>query len=213
MRTQDRGGLVDLTVGLAQKLAARPDGPEVIIAGPPPVSSAGLPWSILRQAHVRSKADLRGFAMLSELLESLPSDIIHAQDRRVGLVSSLVARGKTPTVLTYHGVPDIAAGRWVQAGPLRCRRAGMPDGSRLVADALVSGRLTLTIAPSHAMAGFLRRTFRVPAHRLCVLHNVIGIPARLGPVARKRVTERYSLARCVDDHVRLRSDILGNGRQ
>ena len=182
--TQDRGGPVDLTVGLAQELAGRPGGPEVIILGPPPVSSAGQPWSLLRQVDVQSKADLRGFTAVSGLLESLAPDIIHAQDRRAGLVSSLLAGSKTPAVLTYHGVPDRAAGRWVQAGPLRGRRAGMSGGSRLVADALVSRRLTLTVAPSQAMAGFLRRTLRVPARQVRVLHNGVAIPPRRRRLAR-----------------------------
>src|SRR6266487_1738737 len=39
--TQDRGGPVDLTVALARELAGRPGGPEVAVAGPRPVTSAG----------------------------------------------------------------------------------------------------------------------------------------------------------------------------
>jgi glycosyltransferase involved in cell wall biosynthesis len=37
-----------------------------------------------------------------------------------------------------------------------------------------------------------------------------GLAARLGSAARDRVVERFSLARCADDHVRLWSEILGD---
>lgn len=174
--TQDRGGPVDLTVGLAQELAGRPGGPEVTVVGPVPVCSAGQPRGLLRTAHVRSKTDLAGLRAVSGLLAKLAPDIIHAQDRRAGLVAALVAGTKTPVVMTFHGVPDIAAGRWVQAGPLRGRRPGLSGGSRLAADALVARRVACTVAPSRAMAGFLHRELRVPPGRLRVLHNGVLIP-------------------------------------
>jgi glycosyltransferase involved in cell wall biosynthesis len=175
--TQDRGGPVDLTMSLARELAARPGGPEVTIAGPASILSARQSSSLLRPVHVRSKTDLRGLAAVSTLLQRLAPDIIHAQDRRAGLVASLVAGRKTPVVLTFHGVPDNAAGRWVQAGPLHGRRAGMSGGSRLVADALVARRVACTVAPSQAIAGFLHRELRVPPHRLRMLHNGVAIPS------------------------------------
>lgn len=176
--TQDRGGPVDLAVSVARELAGRPGSPEIIIAGPVPVSSAGQPLSLLRQAHVRSKLDLRGFRAVARLLDRLAPDIIHAQDRRAGLVASVVAGTRTPVVMTFHGVPDSAAGRWVQAGPLHDRRPGISGGSRLIADALLARRVACTVAPSLAAAGFLSRELRVPARRLRVLHNGVAIPAR-----------------------------------
>lgn len=175
--TQDRGGPADLTVSLAQELAGRPSGPEVTIAGPASVSSAGQPWSLLQPVHMRSKTDLAGLAAVSKLLKRLAPDIIHAQDRRAGLVASLVVGSRTPVVMTFHGVPDNAAGRWVRAGPLQGRRPGISGGSRLVADALVARRVACTIAPSQAIAGFLHRELRVPARRLRVLHNGVAIPS------------------------------------
>jgi glycosyltransferase involved in cell wall biosynthesis len=184
--TQDRGGPADLTTSLAAELAGRPNSLEVIILGPASVEDAGLPRTLLLPVQVRSKADVRGFSAVSNLLKELSPDIIHAQDRRAGLVSALVASRNTPIVLTFHGVPDSAAGRWVQAGPLRGRRPGMAGGSRLVADALVSRTVTCTIAPSAAMAGFLHDELHVPAHRLRVLHNGVAIPARCHPAAAVR---------------------------
>jgi glycosyltransferase involved in cell wall biosynthesis len=176
--TQDRGGPADLTTSLAMELAGRANSLEVIILGPASVADAGLPPTLLLPVHVQSKTDMRGYSAVSDLLNKLAPDIIHAQDRRAGLVSALVAGRKTPIVLTFHGVPDNAAGRWVQAGPLRGRRPGMAGGSRLVADALVSRTVTCTVAPSTVMAQFLRHELRVPARQLRVLHNGVAIPAR-----------------------------------
>lgn len=174
--TQDRGGPADLTTSLAVELSNRVNGPDVTILGPSSLADAGLPQTSLLPVQVRSKADARGFSAVSRLLGRLAPDIIHAQDRRAGLVSLLVADRKIPIVLTFHGVPDSAAGRWVQAGPYHGRRPGMAGGSRLVADALVSRAVTCTVAPSAAMAGFLHHELRVPVRQLRVLHNGVAIP-------------------------------------
>ncbi len=175
--TQDRGGPVDLTVSLAEELSARAGGPKVTIVGPASLSDTVRQEGLLQPAHVQSKTDLRGFRAVGALLARLAPDIIHAQDRRAGLVSSLVAR-KTPVVLTFHGVPDSAAGRWVEAGPLAGRHPGVPGGSRLVADALVARWIRCTVAPSQAMAAFLRRELRVPPDRLRLVPNGVAIPPR-----------------------------------
>lgn len=184
--TQDRGGPVDLTVGLANELAGRPNGPEIAVLGPPPVSCAGEPWSLLHPVQVRSKIDTRGFAAVAKILEKVAPDIIHAQDRRAGLVSAVVG-GNSPVLLTFHGVPDNAAGRWVGGGPLQGRRPGLSGGSRLLADALVARRLGYTVAPSQAIAEFLRRELRVPADRLRVLHNGVALPPSQKLVSHVRV--------------------------
>ncbi len=181
--TQDRFGPADLTTSLTMELAERANGPDVIILGPASLADAGLPRTLLRPLHVGSKMDVRGFSALSRLLEELSPDIIHAQDRRAGLVSALVAGRKTPIVLTYHGVPDVAASHWVQAGPLRGLRSGVAGDSRLVADALVSRRVTCTVAPSAAMAEFLHHKLHVPARRLRLLYNGVAIPRRRHPTA------------------------------
>jgi len=173
--TQDRGGPVDLTVSLAQELAARADGPRVSIVGPAGVVAE--PPALLHPTHVRSKADVAGFAAVARALSSLAPDVIHAQDRRAGLVASVVAGRRIPVVMTMHGVPDRAAGRWVTAGPLHGRRPGISGGSRLIADAVVARRVSCTVAPSRAMAAFLHRELRVPLHRVTVIHSGVRIPA------------------------------------
>ncbi len=181
--TQDRGGPVDLTVSLARELSGRVGGPQVTIVGPASLSAAIGPGGLLEPVHVRSKTDLRGYQAAGALLAKLTPDIVHAQDRRAGLVSSLMARGETPILLTFHGVPDNAAGRWVQAGPLHGRRPSISGGSRLLADALVARRVSCTVAPSRAMAAFLHRELRVPRDRIAVVRNGVAIPPR-----RQRVT-------------------------
>jgi glycosyltransferase involved in cell wall biosynthesis len=176
--TQDRGGPADLTTSLATELATRATGPEVMVLGPATVAGSGLPPALLRPVQVRSKTDVRGLSAVARLLAHLSPDVIHAQDRRAGLVSALAAGRKTPVVLTFHGVSDGAAGRWVQAGPLHGRRPSVADGSRLVADALVSRAVTCTVAPSAAMAGFLQRELHVPRRQVRILHNGVAIPPR-----------------------------------
>src|SRR5262249_31246585 len=66
------------------------------------------------------------------------------------------------------------------------RRPGVSGGSRLVADALVARRAGYTVAPSRAMATFLRHELRVPAHRLRVVPNGVSIPAARQPVTAVR---------------------------
>jgi glycosyltransferase involved in cell wall biosynthesis len=176
--TQDRGGPVDLTVSLAEELSGRAGGPQVTIVGPASLSDTVRQEGLLRPAHVQSKTDLRGFRTVGALLARLAPDIIHAQDRRAGLVSSLVARKKTSVVMTFHGVPDSAAGRWVKAGPMLGRHPGVSGGSRLIADALLARRMGCTVAPSQAMAAFLRRELRVPPDRLRLVPNGVTIPPR-----------------------------------
>ena len=184
--TQDRGGPVDLAVGLAKELARRPTGPEIVLVGPPPASGAGEVRDLLLPLQVRSKIDARGYAAVSRVLKEVAPDIIHAQDRRAGLVCAIVG-GKSPVLLTFHGVPDDAAGRWVSSGPLHGRRPGLSGGSRLLADALVARRLGYTVAPSNAMAEFLWRELRVPTSRLRVLHNGVAVPPSSKGVTNVRV--------------------------
>jgi glycosyltransferase involved in cell wall biosynthesis len=179
--TQDRGGPVDLTVALARELAGRPGGPEVIVAGPEPVTSAGGVDGLLRPVGVRSKSDLRGARALGRVLRDFAPDVVHAQDRRAGLAATTVASVGAPVAATYHGVPDGAAGLWVTEGPLAGRRPAAGALAVVAADALVARRAAVTVAPSAAMAGFLRRRLRVPAARVRVLPNGVALPPARPP--------------------------------
>jgi glycosyltransferase involved in cell wall biosynthesis len=184
--TQDRGGPVDLTVALARDLAGRPGGPAVMIAGPEPVASAGDVAGLLRPVRLRSKTDVRGGWELRRILRRWAPDVVHAQDRRAALATITVAQAWAPVAATYHGVPDGAAGLWVEEGPLAGRRPTPGSAAVLAADALVARRVAITVAPSRAMAGFLRRRLRVPAAKLRVVPNGVTLPPPRPPAGRAR---------------------------
>jgi hypothetical protein len=184
--TQDRGGPVDLTVALARELARRPGGPTVMIAGPEPSTSAGDVAGLLKPIRVGSKTDVRGGRELGRILRRWAPDVVHAQDRRAALVATTVAWVGAPVAATYHGVPDGAAGLWVTAGPLAGRRPTAGSAAVLTADALVARRVAVTVAPSAAMAGFLRRRLRVPAAKLRVIPNGVALPPPRPPVGPDR---------------------------
>jgi glycosyltransferase involved in cell wall biosynthesis len=184
--TQDRGGPVDLTVTLARELAGRPGGPAVMIAGPPPVTSAGDVAGLLRPVRVRSKTDLQGGWDLGRVLRQWTPDVVHAQDRRAALAVATVAGTGAPVAATYHGVPDGAAGLWVEEGPPAGRRPTPRAVAVLAADALVARRVAAVVAPSAAMARFLRRHLRVPAARVRVIPNGVTLPPPRPPAGPAR---------------------------
>jgi len=174
--TQDRGGPVDLTVALALEMASRSDGPEIRIVGPEPVTSAGDARSLLRPLHVRSKTDLSSAWNLRRALEELDPHIVHAQDRRAGLMATTVARHRVPVLSTYHGIPVSLIGR--RGGPDDSAERWPSPGTVgvLAADAAVTRLATTTVAPSEAMARFLHRRFRVPVGKLRVIPNGVVPP-------------------------------------
>jgi glycosyltransferase involved in cell wall biosynthesis len=174
--TQDRGGPVDLTVSLAKEFARRSAGPEVVIVGPAPVTSAGAVDSMLRPTWVRSKTDHRGAMELRRVLAAEAPDLVHAQDRRAALMVATIARGRVPVVSTYHGVPDDAARLWVGQGPLAARPVSPRARAMLAVDALVARLTSITVAPSRAMATFLVRRLRLPASKLRVVPNGVALP-------------------------------------
>jgi glycosyltransferase involved in cell wall biosynthesis len=103
-------------------------------------------------------------------------DLVHAQDRRAALMTATIARGRIPVVSTYHGVPDDAAGLWVGQGPLGTRPTSPRARAVLAADALVARLTSITVAPSRAMAAFLRRRLGLPASKLRVVPNGVALP-------------------------------------
>jgi len=179
--TQDRGGPVDLTVALALELTGRPTGPEIAVVGPEPVTSAGDARPLLRPLHVTKKTDLRGAVELRRVLADVAPDIVHAQDRRAGLLAATAARSRAAVVATYHGVPDAGAGVWVEQGPLAGRRPPPRNVIRLVADAAVGRLVDVTVAPSTAMARFLVGRLRIPAGKVRVIHNGVRPPPARPP--------------------------------
>ncbi len=175
--TQSTGGPVDLTVGLALALARRVDAPDVVIVGPEPVTSAGDATPLWRRAQASTKTDVRGMRSVRAALAAARPDLVHAQDRRAGLAATTVARLGVPVVTTYHGLPDGASRLFVQAGPWAERLE--PGALAVLGGDAVVGRLAdVTVAPSEAMARFLRDRLHLPARRVRHIANGIApLPA------------------------------------
>jgi glycosyltransferase involved in cell wall biosynthesis len=174
--TQSIGGPARLTAELTTAMADLGDAPEVIVLGPPALTQAGLPSAMLKPMIVQSKLDAAGFAAMRTALSELAPDVIHAQDHRAGLACAIVVGGGTPAALTYHGVPDSAAGRWVKDGPWWGRRLSMVGRSRLLAQRFAGRRMSCVVAPSAAMAEFLVRELRLRPASVRTIHNGVIVP-------------------------------------
>lgn len=184
--TQSRGGPAHLSTGLATTVGAMAGAPEVFILGPRELSGAGLPPGVHRPVAVDSKLDAVGFAAARRALADLAPDVVHAQDYRAGLVCALVVSRHTPVAMTFHGVPDSAAGRWVRDGPWRGRPLRVAGRSRLMAQRLVGRRISCAVAPSAAMADFVVREVRLPAGRVRAIRNGVTVPVSARPAGQVR---------------------------
>ncbi|QKV78839.1 glycosyltransferase family 4 protein [Amycolatopsis sp. Hca4] len=170
--TQDRGGPVDVTVRLAATLAA--DGHDVRVFGPVPARDASLLDGLHEEIAVADKEDLAAAGRARAALRAWRPDVVHAQDRRSGLVIAGLRFGPRPALVqTYHGVPDDVAEPWFRgsrgaAGPSAYTR------TVLAADAVVARVLDRTVVPAEAMGAFLRRRLRVPSGRLAHIDNCVS---------------------------------------
>ncbi|MDQ3579016.1 MAG: glycosyltransferase family 4 protein, partial [Actinomycetota bacterium] len=102
--TQDRGGPVDVTVRLAGALLAGGDT-EVRIFGPTPARGAETLTGHHQRIAVPRKGDLGARRRARAVLCEWRPDVVHAQDRRAGLVGAglnLLSRGPRAVVHTYH---------------------------------------------------------------------------------------------------------------
>jgi glycosyltransferase involved in cell wall biosynthesis len=181
--TQDRGGPVDVTVALAAALIASGQA-EVRVFGPPPARGAELLTGHHEPISVPRKGDLAAIQRTSAALRAWEPDVVHAQDRRAGLVT-IGLRFRHPVVHTYHGVPDDIAEAW-----FRGRRTPAPSAytrAVLTGDALVARMATCTVVPSVTMGRFLLRRLHVPPHRVTHIDNCVVLPPctpPTGPVRR-----------------------------
>ena len=174
--SQQTGGPVDLTVGLALALASRPGSPEIRVIGPEPVTSAGELGELWHPFELPSKYDARSAVRLRRLLGELAPDVVHAQDRRSGLVTAGLR--DLVRVTTYHGVPEDVPAAWA-AG-----RGGERPSARsslvLSADALLARSTHRVFAPSSSIAQMLVRQLRVPARLIDVVPNGVTLPPSRG---------------------------------
>jgi glycosyltransferase involved in cell wall biosynthesis len=182
--TQDRGGPVDTTVGLAGALLATGEA-DVRVFGPVPSRGGTSIAAHHEPVLVARKGDLRAARAARAAVHAWRPDLVHAQDRRAGLVCARL-RARYPVVHTYHGVPDDVTEPWFRGAP------GAPGPSLytravLAADAVVARTVTRTVVPAGAMGEFLRRRLLAPADRLAHIDNAVHLPdARppAGPVRR-----------------------------
>ncbi|SDD75977.1 glycosyltransferase family 4 protein [Actinokineospora iranica] len=174
--TQDRGGPVDVTVRLAGALLAAGDA-EVRVFGPTPARDAAALDGHHERLSVPRKGDLGATRRARAALRAWRPDIVHAQDRRAGLVSAglhLLRHGPRAVVHTYHGVPDDVGEAWFRGGPA----AGPSRYTKFVlaADAAVARAVSRTVVPASAMGRFLRERLRVPGKRLAHIDNCVELP-------------------------------------
>jgi glycosyltransferase involved in cell wall biosynthesis len=182
--TQDRGGPVDVTVHLAAALQASGEA-EVRVFGPVPARDADLIDGRHEEISVPRKGDLRGSRRARAALRAWRPDVVHAQDRRSGLVSAGLG-GDIPVVHTYHGVPDDVGELWFRGIP-RAPRPSAYTMTVLAADALVARRVDRTVVPAPAMGRFLRDRLRVATQRVVHVDNCVTMCAAAppaGPVRR-----------------------------
>jgi glycosyltransferase involved in cell wall biosynthesis len=185
--TQDRGGPVDVTVRLASTLIEGDDA-EVRVFSPVPSRDAALLDGHHEEISVSSKGSVSDSRRARKLLRAWRPDVVHAQDRRAGLVSAGLHRtrgGPRAVVHTYHGVPDDVEQTWFRGtsnGPTPSRYTRLV----LAADAMVARSVSRTIVPAAAMGEFLRRRLRVPAAKLVQIDNCVALPDDVVPAGTVR---------------------------
>ncbi|MGY1640759.1 glycosyltransferase family 4 protein [Geodermatophilus sp. SYSU D00703] len=178
--TQDQGGPVDVTVELARAMSQVP-GWEVRLLGPRPARGAERVADLHTEVLVEGKGAVGAIRRARRQVAAWRPDVVHAQDRRAGLVCAGLGWGPSraarpgAVVHTYHGVPDDVAEPWFRGdggkGPSHYTRAV------LAADALVARSVSRTIVPAASMGRFLRERLRVPAGRIVHIDNGLPLPA------------------------------------
>lgn len=170
--TQTVGGPVDHAVDVAVELARR--GYDSLLLMPPgPVADAASARGVTVQpVTVTGSRDVAGTRTLDRTLRRLRPDVLHAQDRRSGLVGRLLGRLRgVPTVYTLHGVPDrlapLVRGNLAIEPEHRTDRLAYLHGERALA-AVGGGPV---VSPSDALVEYLTRWVGVPASRVHRVHN------------------------------------------
>ncbi|MFD5829182.1 glycosyltransferase family 4 protein [Lentzea sp. NPDC060358] len=171
--TQDSGGPVDVTVRLAAALAETGHA-EVRVFGPRPRRGAARIDPFFEEILVPRKGDVRAARLARAALRTWQPDVVHAQDRRSGLVSAGLATTGTKIVHTYHGVPDDVDEPWFRG----VRGATPPPAytrAVLAADAAVARVVHRTVVPAREMGRFLRDRLFVPPHRMTHIDNCVEV--------------------------------------
>jgi glycosyltransferase involved in cell wall biosynthesis len=111
-------------------------------------------------------ADPGGARRLAELAREV--DVVHAQDRRTGLLTRLWRPDGTPRVYTVHGLPD----PYLPIPANRGRRPGLRNQLAYRGlDAWLARRSDALVVASQALAEQLRHRLGFPAARIEVIPN------------------------------------------
>ncbi|HEU0130580.1 MAG TPA: glycosyltransferase family 4 protein [Mycobacteriales bacterium] len=169
--TQPSGGPADHVADVAVELARRGHHVHVVMpdgAAAERVDAAGVARTA---GTMGGKGDLGGARALHDLLRDERPDVVHAQDRRAGLVGRVLARVlRLPVVYTLHGAPDgladLVPGN-LRAAPRRRRdRLYYLTAERRLA--ALGGRV---VVASEALRSYAVDHVRVPAGRVDVVPN------------------------------------------
>jgi glycosyltransferase involved in cell wall biosynthesis len=169
--TLDRGGPVELSVQLAAELAGR-DDVELRLFAPAPARGGDQVADLLEDSQVGPHGAASAISAARRRIIAWGPHVVHAQDRRAGLVCAGLRR---PVVLTYHGVPDDVPPAWLTDGTV-------PGPSRytkgvLSADAAMARAVNRTVVAAPSMADFLIHRLRVPERKVVHIDNGVRLPA------------------------------------
>jgi glycosyltransferase involved in cell wall biosynthesis len=150
---------------------------------------------ILTESRVGAKGAAREIAAARRRILAWDPDVVHAQDRRSGLICAGLGIGaallrarpasRPAVVHTYHGVPDDVDQAWLDdpdaPAPSRYTR------TVLAADAVVARTVDRTVVVADVLGRFLRDRLHVPAGRIRHIDNGLALPgpaatAREGPI-------------------------------
>lgn len=222
--TQDGGGPVDATAALAGWFARQ--GTATSVFGPTP--RVPYPEGVRHvEVPVPSKYDVGAMSRAMKAIKTFGAQVIHAQDRRAGLLLSLMAprlgQDRPVCLQTYHGVPYGCSDAWVyrDAGP----GPGPRQSAILAADAMVARILDRTLVVTPGMAEFLTRRLRVPRNRVQHIDNGLDLsrepaapPSQLrrlavigGLIELKGIDVLFHAMSLLDGKAPLTLDIIGDG--
>ncbi|PID54140.1 MAG: glycosyl transferase [Micrococcales bacterium] len=182
--TQSEGGPVDVTLAVMLELASR--GFEVALFAPRPARGGAAIEPYLHEIDVSSKLSVRAMRRTRRRILGFAPDIVHAQDRRSGLMCARLGGPRAPLVVhTYHGVPDDVSMPWLTLGTPP--RPSFYTHATLAADAVVARAVDHTVVVADMMGTFLKQRLRVPAHKVSHIDNGLPLPPHTPPTGTNRL--------------------------
>lgn len=171
-----RGGPVEHALTLAGALAAAGVEVEASCGDAELAERFAATGATPHVLPLEQSADPGGARKLAQLARRV--DVVHAQDRRTGLLTRLWQPDGTPRVYTVHGLPD----PYLPIPANRGRRPGLRNQLAYRGlDAWLARRSDALVVASHALAEQLRLRLGFPAARMEVIPNgVEPVPATEG---------------------------------